>query len=216
MVYAPLLPTESYYVEYEGDGRYKFVYCLQFQGGPAPVFSVAIAMSHGALGMFKEEVECVGGSSVSRAEALDLMRALLVPENVGTPAGAVAIRGATNFITPLNWDTMYAPIFNMIERPVAPMLSVRVETDWYAHETEFRYVLQAGEVITVQHSLPVGQVFFMPREEMTMRDCTPAEVEEIRKSQGEFARRKSEIAQRTSYGLTVSPHYLRQSRARKP
>jgi hypothetical protein len=37
------------------------------------------------------------------------------------------------------------PIFNMIERPVAPMLVVRVETDWYMHETEFRYVLQPGE-----------------------------------------------------------------------
>jgi hypothetical protein len=46
------------------------------------------------------------------------------------------------------------PIFNMIERPVAPMLIVRVETDWYAHETEFRYVLQAGEGITVEHSIP--------------------------------------------------------------
>ena len=29
------------------------------------------------------------------------------------------------------------------------MLVVRVETDWYAHETEFRYVLQTGEGITV-------------------------------------------------------------------
>jgi hypothetical protein len=25
------------------------------------------------------------------------------------------------------------------------MLVVRVETDWYAHQTEFRYVLQPGE-----------------------------------------------------------------------
>ena len=40
----------------------------------------------------------------------------------------------------------------MIERPVAPMLVVRVETDWYAHETEFRYVLQAGEGMSVDHS----------------------------------------------------------------
>jgi hypothetical protein len=96
------------------------------------------------------------------------------------------------------------------------MLVVRVETDWYAHETEFRYVLQPGEGITVQHSLPIGQVFFMPREEPTMRDCTPAEVEALRESQREFARHKAEAAQRTSYGLTYSPHYLRRSREHKP
>jgi hypothetical protein len=140
----------------------------------------------------------------------------IVPEDMGTPAGGIALRGATNFQTPSGWDTIYTPIFNMIERPVAPMLVVRVETDWYAHETEFRYVLQPGEGITVQPSLPIGQVFFLPREEPTMRDCTPAEVEAIRKSQHEFAQHKAEAAQKTSYGLTYSPHYLRQSRAHKP
>ena len=217
MVFAPLEPTESYYVEYEGDGRYKFIYCLQSEGGaPSPVFSVTIALSLGAVGMMKQEVEFTGVPILSRDGALDVMRVFLVPEDMGTPAGGIALRGATNFQTPSGWDTMYTPIFNMIERPVAPMLVVRVETDWYAHETEFRYVLQPGEGITVQHSLPIGQVFFMPREEPTMRNCTPAEVEAIRESQREFAQHKAHAAQKTSYGLTYSPHYLRQSRAHKP
>jgi hypothetical protein len=134
---------------------------------------------------------------------------------MGTPAGALALRGATNFRTPAGWDTMYTPIFNMIERPVAPMLSVRVETDWYAHETEFRYVLQPGEGITVEQGLPIGQVLFLPREEITMRDCTPEEQQEIRASQQEFTQHKAETEQRTSYGLTYSPYYLRQSREQK-
>src|SRR6185369_975903 len=39
MVYAPLEPKESVYVEYEGDGRYKFVYYLKTQEGrQAPIF----------------------------------------------------------------------------------------------------------------------------------------------------------------------------------
>ena len=216
MVYAPLEPTESYYVEYEGDGRYRFLYCLQSEGrDPAPVFSVTIALSLGAVGMMKQEVEFTGVPILSREGALEVMRVFLVPEDMGTPAGGIALRGATNFQTPPGWDTMYTPIFNMIERPVAPMLVVRVETDWYAHETEFRYVLQPGEGITVQHSLPIGQVFFLPREEPTMRNCTPAEVEAIRQSQHEFAQRKAEAAQKTSYGLTYSPHYLRRSREQK-
>ena len=33
MVYAPLEPKESLYVEFEGDGRYRFVYYLQTQDG---------------------------------------------------------------------------------------------------------------------------------------------------------------------------------------
>jgi hypothetical protein len=173
-------------------------------------------MSLGGVGMTKEDVAFMGVPILSREGALDVIRVFVVPEDMGTPAGGIALRGATNFQTPPGWDTMYTPIFNMIERPVAPMLVVRVETDWYAHETEFRYVLQPGEGITVQHSLPIGQVFFLPREEPTMRDCTPAEVEAIRESQRQFAQHKAEAAQKTSYGLTYSPHYLRQSRARKP
>lgn len=217
MVYAPLEPQESYHVEYEGDGRYTFVYFLQAPGGKAsPMFSVTIAMSLGAVGMIKEDVAFMGVPVLSREGALDVMRVFVVPEDMGTPAGGIALRGATNFQTPPGWDTMYTPIFNMIERPVAPMLVVRVETDWYAHETEFRYVLQPAEGITVQHGIPIGQVFFMPREEPTMRDCTAAEVEALRESQRVFTQHKAEAAQRTSYGLTYSPHYLRQSRAHKP
>lgn len=158
----------------------------------------------------------MGVPILSREDARQLMRVFVAPEDMGTPAGAIALRAATNFQTPPGWDTMYTPIFNMIERPVAPMLVVRVETDWYAHETEFRYVLQPAETITVQHSLPIGQVCFMPREEVTMRDCSPAEVEAIRESQREFAQRKAEATQRTSYGLAYSPHYLRKSRASRP
>ena len=216
MVYAPLEPKESYHVEFEGDGRYTFIYFLDAaRGKPSPVFSVTIALSLGAVGMMKEDVAFMGVPMISREDALNVMRAFVVPEDMGTPAGAIALRGATNFKTPTGWDTMYTPIFNMIERPVAPMLVVRVETDWYAHETEFRYVLQPAEGITVQHNLPIGQVCFIPREEVTLCDCTEAEVEAIRQSQVEFAQRKADATQRTAHGLSVSPHYLRQSRIHK-
>jgi hypothetical protein len=217
MVYAPLEPREQYYVEYEGDGRFKFVYYLQVQGGKlSPIFSVTMSLSLGAVGMLKEEVQFMGVPLLSREDALKVARVFLVPEDMGTPAGAAALRGATSFQTPPGWDTVYTPIFNMIERPVAPMLVVRVETDWYVHETEFRYVLQAGEGITVSHHLPIGQVFFVPREDITMRDCTAEETQALRDAQREFERQKAGVAQQTPYGLTYSPHYRRQSRAQKP
>jgi hypothetical protein len=216
MVYAPLEPKESLFVEFEGDGRYRFVYYLLTSNGKrTPIFQVTMALSVGGIGMMKEEVTFVGAPMLSREAALAVMRAFLVPEDMGTPAGAVALRGATNFQTPAGWDTVYSPILNMIERPVAPMLAIRVETDWYAHETEFRYVLQAGEGITVEHSIPIGQVFFVPRESITMRPCTDEEVKAVEESRTEFNKHKAAATQKTSYGLSYSPHYLRQSRAQK-
>ena len=216
MVYAPLEPKESVYVEFEGDGRYKFVYYLKTQEGrPTPIFQVTMSLSIGGVGMMKEEVAFVGAPMLSREAALAVMRAFLVPEDMGTPAGAIALRAATNFQTEPGWDTVYTSILNMIERPVAPMLAVRIETDWYAHETEFRYVLQAGEGITIEHSIPIGQVFFVPREPITMRPCSDQEIQAIEASRAEFNKHKAEASQKTSYGLSYSPHYLRQSRAQK-
>lgn len=220
MVYPPLEPNESFYVEYEGDGKYKFVYYMlgQKSGRPSPVFAHTMTMSLGSVGMLKEEVSFPKGlpAMLSEHDARKLVRIYIVPEDMGTPAGAIALRAATNFKTPPGWDTVYTPIFNNVERPIAPMLVVRVETDWYFHETEFRYVMQPGEGITVAHGLPIGQVFFVPREEITMNDCTEDEVKAIRESQREFEGHKAAAAQKTSYGLTYSPYYLRQSRAKKP
>jgi len=213
MVYAPLEPKESLYLEYEGEGRYKFVYYLKTQDGkPTPIFQVTMSLSMGGVGMVKEEVTFVGTPLLSREAAIAVMRVFLVPEDMGTPPGAIALRGATGFRTPAGWDTVYTPIFNNIERPVAPMLVVRVETDWYAHETEFRYVLQAGEGITVEHTLPIGQVLFVPREEVNLLEPAADDLKWFEDSQQEFAKHKTAAAQTTSYGLTYSPHYLRQSR----
>jgi hypothetical protein len=216
LVYAPLEPKESLYIEYEGDGRYKFVYYLQTQDARrTPIFQVTMSLPIGGIGMVKEDVTSVGAPVLSRETALAVTRVFLVPEDMGTPPGAIALRGAWNFQTPTGWDSVYTPIFNMIERPVAPMLVVRVETDWYAHETEFRYVLQAGEGITVEPSIPIGQVFFVPREQITMRACTSEELKAIEASREEFSSQKAATTQKTSYGLSYSPHYLRQSRAQK-
>ena len=216
MVYAPLEPKESVHVEYEGDGRYKFIYYLVTQEGkPSPIFQVTMSLPLGGIGMVQDEVTFVGAPLLSREAALAVTRVFLVPEDMGTPPGAIALRGATNFQTPSGWDTVYSPILNMIERPVAPMLVVRVETDWYSHETEFRYVLQAGEGITLVHSIPIGQVFFVPREPITMRPCTSEEVKALEESRLEFSRQKAAVTQKTPYGLSFSPHYLRQSRAQK-
>jgi hypothetical protein len=202
LVYPALEPNESFHIEYQGEGRYQFIYCLSNPLGKwDPIFSVTQILPVGSIGIYKEQVAfMIPNPPVSRDDALGLARAFFVPEDLGTPPG---------------WDTVYSPIFNMIDRPVAPMLVVRVETDWYPHETEFRYVLQPGEGIPGAHNLPIGQVFFVPREEITMRDCREEELAAIRKAKEEFLREKAASKVMTATGLQYSPHYSRQSRSQK-
>jgi hypothetical protein len=217
LVYPPLEPHESFHLAFLGDGRYEFTYFLSAANGKwEPLFCLAVTLPIGSVGMIQEDVTfTVPDPPISREEAMRVARAFIVPEDLGTPPGALSLRGATNFQTPQGWDTVYTAVFNMIERPNAPMLVVRVETDWYAHETEFRYVLQPGEGISATNSMPIGQVFFVPREEISMRDCTTEELLAIEQSAETFARQKAGSKITTGYGLAYSPHYLRQSRAPK-
>jgi len=217
LVFPPLEAHESYYLQFLGEGKYEFTYFLSGPGGKwQPLFALTVTLPVGSVGMMKEDVAfMVQNPPISREEAMRVARAFIVPEDLGTPTGALSLRGATNFQTPPGWDTVYTSVFNMIERPSAPVLVVRVETDWYAHETEFRYVLQPGEGISATQTLPIGQVFFVPREEIAMRDCTEEEIQAITESQKTFARHKAEVRLTSAYGLTYSPHYLRQSRATK-
>src|SRR5580765_1062029 len=215
LVYPPLEPNESYHVEFQGDGKYQFTYFLSNPRGKwDAIFSVTTVLPVGTLGMIKEEVAFMSPNpGMTRDDATLAARTFIVPEDMGTPPGALSLRGATNFQTPPGWDTVYMAVSNMIERPTAPALIVRVETDWYAHETEFRYVVQPGEGISATHSMPIGQVFFVPREEVTLRDCTAEEVQALTESAEKFSRDKAAATMTTSYGLSYSPHYLRQSRS---
>ena len=148
----------------------------------------------------------------TRQMASMMARMFIAVDDLGTPAGAVTLRGAYNFQTPPGWDTVYTSVLNMIERPAAPALVIRVETDWYVHDSEFRYVLLPGETISASHSLPIGQAFFVPREKITLRDGTEEEVAARQKSAEAFYAEKTAAKVKTAYGLEHSPHYLRKSR----
>jgi hypothetical protein len=217
LVHPPLAEKESYEIGYEGEGRYRFVYSVNPTGGKwEQVFSVVFALPMGSIGVTKQEVTMrIPSTAESRETALMMARMFIVVDDLGTPAGAVTLRGAWNFQTPPGWDTVYTPIFNMIERPVAPMLVIRVETDWFVHDTEFRYVLQPGDVISASHSLPIGQVFFVPREEIALRDGTEEQIAARRASSEAFFREKVGNKIKTAYGLEYSPHYSRTSRLQR-
>lgn len=217
LVYPPLESSESFLVEYQGDGRYKFMYFIADAAAKwTTLFQVIISLPVGSVGLVKEEATLlVPDPPIDEAGAKRIMRTFIVAEDIHTPPGAVTLRGATNFKTPAGWDSVYVPVLNQIDRPIAPMLVVRVETDWYAHESEFRYVLQPGQVIPGAHNMPIGQVFFVPQEDVSLRDATEDEIDGLKRNREEFVQHKSETKLTTRYGLQYSPQYVRQSRAVK-
>jgi hypothetical protein len=216
LVYPSLAEHELFQVGYEGEGRYQFDYSVNATGKRwDSVFSITYQMAVGGMGARKEEVKFhVEATAESVATAQMMARMFIAPDDLGTPAGAVTLRGSYNFQTPKGWDTLYTSIFNMIERPAAPVLVIRVETDWYVHDSEFRYVLQPGESISASHNLPVGQVLFVPREDVVFREGTAEEIAERQKTSQEFFDAKAASKVKTSYGLEHSPHYLKTSRQR--
>src|SRR5438045_3389137 len=91
LVYPPLDPKESFHIEYQGDGRYQLIY--YFNAGREkwdPVFSVTLILPMGSIGIIKEEVAFLTKQPLmSREEALRMARGFIVPEDLGTPPGAI-------------------------------------------------------------------------------------------------------------------------------
>ena len=86
LVYPPLAPNESYYLEYKGDGIYRFAYYVAGSSGKFDVlFVVSYTMPANGVGMIKEDVAFPKGVPVmSREAAIAMARTLVVPEDIGT------------------------------------------------------------------------------------------------------------------------------------
>jgi len=214
LTYPPLEANEAFQVHYHGEGIYSFHFFTRNDKGDwGTLFTVTMRLPVGSIGAISEEVDFgTARPPISADGAKKIMRAFIVPEDLGTPQGAITLRGAWNFRTPEGWDSVYLPVLNMIERPLAPMLSVRVETDWYPHDSEFRYVLQAGEGLPGSRHLPIGQVHFVPRQELELRDLTSEEISELRDAKRDFLAEKAQLRRTTPQGLEFSPLYARRSR----
>ena len=207
LVHPPLAEKETFQIGYEGEGRYQFVYSVNTKGNKwEPIFTVTYLLPMGGIGATKREIKMHIQDTPQTREIAHLMPGMFISQDdMGTPAGAVTLRGAWNFQTPPGWDTVYTPVFNMIERPIAPMLVIRVETDWYVHDSEFRYVLQPGETISASHSMPIGQVIFVPREEITFRDGTEEEIAARHQSSSGVLRRKGEDEGQDAIRIGIQP-----------
>lgn len=182
------------------------------QGNPDLVFAIQSTPSAGGGGLMADDLVYHDREYGMNDQTIRALKdAFFV--NIDTPPGAVGLRGACDFRTPPGWDTVYTGILNQPQPPLIPVLSVRVQTDWYAHNTEFRFVLQPGDVISSSGTTPIGQVFFVPREEAVLREATSDEMTEFRADQRRYWEEKASDQQQAPYGGTYSPHYRRISRA---
>src|SRR5206468_7343270 len=56
LVYPPLEPHESFYIDYQGEGRFRFIFYGDQSGRWQPLFGVMVTQPVGGTGMLKEEV----------------------------------------------------------------------------------------------------------------------------------------------------------------
>jgi hypothetical protein len=188
--------------------KYQVTYCRERVPGQwEDVFQLTFSLAVGG-GSYNAELGVKeGGQPPSDAEINDLLTAVVLPQHFGQPAGGVGLRGSFDFRTPKGWDTVYGAVVNDINPPVLSCLTVRVETDWYAHGTEFRYVLQPGDVLHVNGTQPIGQVYFVSREDITLREASEEELGEFSRQRDAFDREKAADQLTAPYGLRYSPLY---------
>lgn len=214
LVYPALADHESFQLRRTGPAELE----LTFFGGdavrPEPLFASRFLMPANGTGVWSWELTRVSPACTwSEEEILAVREALVRSGSLWLPPGAVALRGATDFRTPPGWDTVFTGVLNQPQSPTLLALSARVETDWYAFDTEFRYVLQAGEILSGSGRNPVGQAFFVPRVGTDLRTARGDEVEAFRSQQDAFMARKLAHRSTNAMGLEFDTAYREASRA---
>jgi hypothetical protein len=200
LVYPPLHDTESLQIHaQQNDVLAVTLWTADERGGRERAFVAEITRSAGAGGIDHVEITIVDDSrGFDEPAAREMLAALTV--GVNAPPGTIGLRGTHNFITPEGWDSVYTAVLNDLQRPAVGVISMRVETDWLPHETEFRYALEGGDVLSIVGSGPIGQVFFVPREEAFLAEASKAEEERFFHVQRVHRVETAKQARVTKYG----------------
>ena len=216
LVYPPLAANEAYQILYL-DLKYHFTYFREAK--PAQwetIFRLTFTLPAGGTGTLRRDLAVSeSAEAISEREVSEICDALILPSHLGQPAGSVGLRGSVDFRTPEGWDTVYGPVLNHLNPPVMPCLTVRVQTDWYAHDTEMRYLLQPGDLFHVAPTVPLGQVFFVPRTDVGLRDGSKEEFAQFCEERESFDEEKASDQLTAPYGLRYSPLYQRRRRDRR-
>jgi hypothetical protein len=215
LVYPALRLDEALQILYE-DNRYQVTYFREGKPGQwDDVYQLTFKMAVGGGGSYSMDLAVKEGAEPpDDVEVNELCTAVILPQHFGQPVGGVGLRGSADFRTPKGWDTIYGGVVNQISPPVLSCLTVRIETDWYSQGTEFRYVLQPGDLLQVSATQPIGQVFFVPREEVTLREGSKEEQAEFFRQRDTFDGEKAGDQLTAPYGLRYSPLYQKRRQAK--
>lgn len=214
LVYPALEDHESFQVRRTAPGELQFSFFGGDRSRPLHLFTLRYALPAGGVGIWSEEVSFLSRETpLGEAEIRRIRDAVLRLGSLWVPPGAVALRGAQDFRTPPGWDTVVTGVLNQAQPPPLCALTARVQTDWYAFETEFRYVLQVGDVLGGSGRIPVGQAFVVPRVDTELRQGDRDEVEAFRVTQQEFAMRKIGAQTTNALGLGFDTVYREATRS---
>lgn len=208
LVFPPLEAREAFQIRYLEENLYQATMLRDPGGGrpPTVVFAAEIRPAAGAPGAEVRDIRHVDrASGLDEAGALELLDALTT--NLNAPPGGIGIRGAFDFVTTEGWDTLYLGVVNETARPQIPVLTARIETDWYPQNTEFRYAMQPGDVLMVNGGAPIGQVFFVPREAISLAPASEADVTSFLERQERYWAERAEKERTTPYGALIAHHY---------
>jgi hypothetical protein len=185
----------------------RFTFAVTDQDGDTrPLWSMDLTMAAGSGGLDTYDVRFVDdGIDLNQQQLIGQLEALTT--NLNGPPGAVGLRGAYDFITPSGWDTFYTGILNELTPPHVPVMTARIETDWYSQATEFRHVLDVGQTLSVAGTSPIGQVIFVPREDITLIDATEAGTAGFTNAQRQYWSERADKEHATNFGTLYTYHY---------
>ena len=214
LVYPPLQLDEALQIAYV-NSKYEVTYYRASKPGQwDDVFQLTFSLSIGGGSYNAALAVKEGGAAPTDEQVSDICTAVLVPQHFGQPAGGVGLRGSVDFRTPKGWDTVYGTIVNELNPPVRSCLAVRIETDWYSQGTEFRYILQPGDTLQVTATQPIGQVYFVPRDEVMLREGSKEEAAEFFRERDTFDEEKAGDQLTAPYGMRYSPLYQKRRQAK--
>lgn len=214
LVYPALADHEAFQLRRTGPGDLELTFFGGEEARPAHLFTLRYTMPATGTGLWSEDLAFKSPACTwDEGEIRAVRDGLLRTGSLWVPPGAVALRGATDFRTPAVWDTVFTGVLNQPQAPALFALTARVETDWYACDSEFRYVLQVGEAVAGSGRTPVGQAFMVPRLDVELRRADEREAEGFRRTQAEFAGVKSRHRSTNALGLESDTVYREASRA---
>jgi hypothetical protein len=213
LLFPPLHDHEAFQIRRTGPGELQLAFFGGEDGSSDHLFTTRFLLPGSGTGVWSHElIHRAPGLTLSDDEISTILEALMRPQSLWAPAGAVALRGAYDLRTPPGWDLIFTGVLNQPTPPRQFTFTSRVQADWYPCDSEFRYLLEVGEILSGSGRQPVGQAFAVPRQDLTLEAATPDDIAQFRSEQATFLAEKLTRKQTSATGLQYDTLYRERSR----